>query len=154
MQPIDATVASSDLAARTELGLKLLARANDILPSFVRACIVTRGDVWRKRPDDLVGLLAATINGYQYALTNRAQTLALARRIARLPAGDPTPEASFGEVIGNRAVSPTLEIDVSKLLWLRDFLTEDGRIDQDFEPGTMIDNSIRERALARVKAGR
>jgi len=60
----------SDFAARPELGLKTLARANDILPSFLRACIVTRGDVWRKRPDDLVRLLAATMNGYDHALTH------------------------------------------------------------------------------------
>ncbi len=151
---IDAAVASTDIAARTELGLKALARANDILPSFVRACIVTRGDVWRKRSDDLVNLLAAIINGYEHALTHRTETLALARRIARLPVGDLTPEASFEEVVGNHSLSPTMAIDISKLLWLRDFLADDGRIEQDFEPGTMIDNSIRERALVRAKAGR
>jgi NitT/TauT family transport system substrate-binding protein len=151
---IDATVASSDLAARTEIGLKTLARANDILPSFVRACIVTRGDVWRKRPDHVVSLLGATMVGYQYALGHREETITLARRIAKLPASDPTPAASFEEVAGNRSLSPTFEIEMSKLLWLRDLLAEDGRIDQDFEPGTMIDNSLRERSLARLRGGR
>jgi NitT/TauT family transport system substrate-binding protein len=151
---IDATVASSDLAARAELGLKTLARANDILPSFVRACIVTRGDVWRKRPDHIVGLLAATMAGYQYALGHREETITLARRIAKLPASDPTPAASFEEVAGNRSLSPTFEIEISKLLWLRDFLAEEGRIDQDFEPGTMIDNSLREQALPRSRGSK
>src|SRR5207237_4941003 len=97
---IDAAVAASDFAARAELGLKTLARANDILPSFVRACIITRGDIWRKRPEDVVSLLAATMAGYQYALAHREDTLALARRIAKLPASDPTPAASFEEVTG------------------------------------------------------
>ena len=151
---IDAAVATSDFSARAELKLKTLARANDILPSFVRACVVTRGDVWRKRADDLVRLLAATMNGYEHALTHRAETIALTQRIAKIPANDPTPGASFEEVTQNRSVSPTLEVDISKLLWLRDYLSEDGRIEQDFEPETMVDKSIRERALAQVKTGR
>ena len=57
-------------------------------------------------------------------------------------------------MIANHSLSPNLEIDISKLLWLRDFLAEDRRIEQDFETGTMIDNAIRERALARAKAWR
>jgi len=51
----------------------------------------------------------------------------------------------------NRAISATLDIDISKLLWLRDFLVDEGLIDADFEPGTMTDRSIREQALARLK---
>jgi NitT/TauT family transport system substrate-binding protein len=148
---IDAAVSASDFAARKDLGLKVLAQANDILPSFLRACLVTRGDTWRKRADELVQLAAAIMNGYDHALTHRAETIALARRIAKLPAGDPTPEASFDEVTRNRSISPSLDIDVNKLLWLRDFLVEEKLIDEDFEPGTMIDRSIRERALARLK---
>jgi hypothetical protein len=101
----------------------------------------------------LVRLLAATMSGYDYALAHRAETVALARRIAHLPPSDPTPEANFNEVTRNRSVSPTLEIDISKLLWLRDLLADSGRIDPDFEPGTMIDRGIREQALARLKGG-
>jgi NitT/TauT family transport system substrate-binding protein len=147
----DATVAASDFGSHTELGLKNLSQANDILPSFVSDCIVTRGDLWRKRFDDLVGLLTATMNAYDHALTHRADTVALARRVARLPATDPIPAANFDEVVKNRSISPTLELDITKLLWLRDFLADEGLIDAEFEPGTMIDRSARERALARVK---
>ena len=149
---IDAAVAGSELAARADLGLRALARANDILPSFVRACMITRGDVWRKRPEDLERLLAATSNGYAYALANRGETVALTRRTAKLAPGDPTPEAAYQDVVSNRALSPNLEIDIGKLQWLRDFLAEDGRIDEDFEPGTMTDSAMRIRALARAKA--
>jgi NitT/TauT family transport system substrate-binding protein len=148
---VDATVASSDFAVRAELGLKNLSHANDILPNFVSDCIVTRGDLWRKRFDDLVGLLTATMNAYDHALTHRTDTVALARRIARFPGADAIPATNFDEVIKNRSISPTLDLDITKLLWLRDFLADEGFIDADFEPGTMIDRSARERALARVK---
>ena len=149
---IDAAVSTSDFAARPELGLKTLARANDILPSFLRACMVTRGDVWRKRPDELVRLLAATMNGYGHALTHRAETVALARRIAKLPANDPTPGREFRR--GDRAIARCRRRSRStwpKLLWLRDFLAEDRRLDPEFEPGTMIDRGVRAHALARIK---
>jgi NitT/TauT family transport system substrate-binding protein len=152
MRSIDAAVAGSELAARTGLGLKMLARANDILPSFVRACVTTRGDVWRKRPEDLEGLLAAASSGYAHALADRAETVALGRRVAKLDPNDRTVEAAYDEVVANRSLSPTLEIDTGKLQWLRDFLAEDGRIDQEFEPGTMTDSAMRLRALARAKA--
>jgi hypothetical protein len=95
---------------------------------------------------------AATSNGYGHALASREQTLALTRRIAKLATNDPTPEASYQEVIANRSLSPTLEIDIGKLQWLRDFLADNGRIGQEFEPGTMTDSAMRIRALARAKA--
>jgi NitT/TauT family transport system substrate-binding protein len=148
---VDATVAASDFGTHTELGLKNLSHANDILPSFVSDCIVTRGDLWRKRFDDLVGLLTATMNGYDHALTHRLDTIALAHRIAKLPATDPMPAANFDEVVRNRSISPTLELDITRLLWLRDFLADERLIDAEFEPGTMIDRSARERALTRIK---
>jgi NitT/TauT family transport system substrate-binding protein len=149
---IDAAVAGSAFAARADLGLRRLARANDILPSFVRACLITRGDVWRKRPEDLERLLAATSNGYAHALVNKADTVALTRRIAKLATADPTPEAAYDEIVAERSVSPSLQIEMGKLQWMRDFLAEDGRIDQEYEPGTMTDTAMSLRALARAQA--
>jgi len=55
-------------------------------------------------------------------------------------------------VIQNHSISPSLEIDISKLLWLRDFLVDEGLLVADFEPGTMTDRSIREGAIARLKS--
>ena len=118
----------------------------------MRACAITRGDVWRKRPEDLERLLAATSNGYAHALADREGTVALSRRVAKLDPNDRTVETAYDEVVANRSLSPTLEIDMGKLQWLRDLLAEDGRIDQEFEPGTMTDSAMRLRALARAKA--
>ncbi len=148
---IDAAISTSDFGARPELGLKTLARANEVLPQFVRTCVITRGDLIRAKPDALVRLLAAIMNAYGYAVTHRAEAVALARRVASLPPNDPTPEANFAEVIEQKEVSPTLDIDMAKLLWLRDLLAADDRLDPKADPATMIDASIRERALQRVQ---
>jgi len=113
--------------------------------------VITRGDLIRTRPDALVRLLAAIMNGYGHAVTHRAEAVALARRVANLPANDPTPEANFAEVIAQQEVSPTLEIEIAKFIWLRDLLAADDRLDPRSDPATMIEPSLRVRALQRVQ---
>jgi NitT/TauT family transport system substrate-binding protein len=147
---IDAAISTSDFGARPELGLKTLARANEMLPEFVRTCVITRGDLLRSKPDVLVRLLAATMNAYGHAVGHRSEVVALARRIANLKPDDPTPEANFSEVIEQKEVSPTVEIDMAKLNWLRDLLASDDRLDVKFDPAAMVEPAIRERALKLV----
>jgi NitT/TauT family transport system substrate-binding protein len=147
---IDAAISTSDFGARPELGLKTLARANEVLPQFIRTCVITRGDFIRSKPDALVRMVAAVMNAYGFAVTHRAEVVALARRVADLPPNDPTPEANFTEVIAQKEVSPVLEIDLAKFTWLRDLLAADDRLDAKFDPAVAIDTSIRERALQRV----
>jgi NitT/TauT family transport system substrate-binding protein len=148
---IDAAISASDFAARPELGLKTLARANEVLPQFVRTCVITRGDLIRAKPDALASLLAAIMNAYGYAVIHRAEVIALALRVANLPPNDPTPAANFDEAIEQKEVSPTLEIDMAKFIWLRNLLAADDRLDAKADPAAMIDGSIRARALARVQ---
>ena len=76
--------------------------------------------------------------------------IALARRIAGLPPGDPVAEMSYREVVEQRAASPAIEIDLDKLRWLRDLLAGDGRMAAKFDPAALTDSSIREAALMRV----
>jgi NitT/TauT family transport system substrate-binding protein len=147
---IDAAISTSDFGARPELGLKTLARANAMLPLFVRTCVVTRGDLVRTKPEALARLIAAIMNAYGYAVTHRAEVVTLGRRVAGLAPNDPTPEANFAEVIEQKEVSPVLEIDMAKFTWLRDLLAADDRLDAKFDPAAAIDASIRERALQRV----
>jgi NitT/TauT family transport system substrate-binding protein len=148
---IDAAISTSDFAARPELKLKTLAVASEALPQFIRQCIITRGDLTRSKRTQLVAFVAAEMNAYGYALAHRDKVVALARRIAGLPPGDPVAEASYREVVDGKAASPAIEIDLDKLRWLRDLLAADGRMAAKFDPATLTDLSIREAALLRVK---
>jgi NitT/TauT family transport system substrate-binding protein len=147
---IDAAIATGDVAARPEFRLKTLAVASEALPLFVRQCVITRGDLIRTRRPLVVSFVAAEMNAYGFALAHRDKELALTRRIAGIPPGDPTAEASYREVVEQRAVSPTAEIDLEKLRWLRDLLALDGRMSAKFDPAAVTDLSVREAALARV----
>ena len=112
--------------------------------------MITRGDVIRTRRPLAVAFLVAEMNAYAFALTHRDREAALTRRIAGLPPGDPLAEAGWRNVVERGAVSPTAEIDLDKLRWLRDVLAEDGRMTAKFDPAAVVDTSVREAALARV----
>ena len=148
---IDAAISTSDFATRPELKLKALAVAADALPQFLRQCIVSRGDLIRAKRNQLVGFVAAEMNAYGFAYAHRDKVVALTRRIASLPPGDPIADASYRDVVEQRSASATIEIDLDKLRWLRDLLAEDGRMAAKFDPAAVTDPSIREAALARVK---
>ena len=148
---IDAAISTSDFAARPELKLKTLAVAGEALPQFLRQCIVSRGDLVRTKRNQLVAFVAAEMNAYAFAYAHRDKVVALTRRMASLPPGDPVAEASYREVVEQKAASPAIEIDLDKLRWLRDLLAEDGRMAAKFDPAAVTDPSIREAALARVK---
>jgi NitT/TauT family transport system substrate-binding protein len=147
---VDAAVSTSDFGLRPEFKLKTLAVASEALPHFVRQCIITRGDLIRTRRPALVSLVTAEMNAYGFAIAHRDKEIALTRRIAGLPPGDPAAEANYREAVEQRAVSPAMEIDLDKLRWLRDLLAEDGRMAAKFDPAAVTDPSIREAALMRV----
>jgi NitT/TauT family transport system substrate-binding protein len=147
---IDAAIAAADVAARPEFKLKTLAVASEVLPQFLRECLITRGDGIRTRRPLVVAFVVAEMNAYGFALAHRDKEIALTRRIAGLPPGDPVAEANYREVVELRAVSSAVEIDLDKLRWLRDLLAEDGRMAAKFDPATVTDSSVRDAALARV----
>jgi NitT/TauT family transport system substrate-binding protein len=147
---IDAAIATGDFATRPEFKLKTLAVAGEALPQFLRQCLITRGDLIRTKRPLVVAFVAAEMNAYGFALAHRDKELALTRRIAGLPPGDPVAEANYREVVESRAVSPAAEIDLEKLRWLRDLLAEDGRMAAKFDPAAVTDPSVREAALGRV----
>jgi hypothetical protein len=130
--------------------LKTLAVASEALPLFVRQCLITRGDLIRTRRPLVVAFVAAEMNAYGFALAHRDKELALTRRIAGFPPGDPVAEASYHDAVEQRAVSAAVEIDLDKLRWLRDLLALDGRMAPKFDPAAVTDPSVREAALARV----
>jgi NitT/TauT family transport system substrate-binding protein len=147
---IDAAISTSDFAARPELTLKTLAIASEVLPQFLRQCLITRGDLIRSKRTPLVAFVAAEMKAYGFALSHRDKVVALTRRIASLPPGDPIAETSYREVVEQRAASPAIEIDMEKLRWLRDLLADDGRMAARFDPAAVTDPSIREAALMRA----
>lgn len=150
---ITAAPSSSEFNAKApELGLHMLVHARDVVPDYVRFCIMTRGDIIKDKPELVANFLAAQMAGFSYALSHRDETLALSYEIAQMPADDQSPALIFDEVIEHNAVTPDMTVDLAKLKWLADLLAETGNMDAGFDPATMVDASVLEAAKARLAA--
>jgi NitT/TauT family transport system substrate-binding protein len=145
---IDAAPASSEFSAKaTEIGAKPLARAIDLVPESMRRCLYVTGKKLAEQPQQVAHFLAAELNAYQYSLGHRDETMALSRKIAKLPASNTEPALVFDEVVKENVVSKDFMVDPAKLVWQRDLLASTGSIDPSFDPNKMLDTTALKAAL-------
>ncbi len=147
----DATVISGEYAPiAAKDGIKLLVAARDILPNYMRLCMFAMGQTLAKRPDDAARFLAAEMTALRYAMTHRDEALKLTRRLTGAKPDDPRPEYIYDDAVRTHAVDPDISIPMDKIQWMIDFLARSGRVPSDFDVRTMIDPTIRVKALARA----
>ena len=83
---VDAGISSSEYVPLAEqAGIKLLLRGRDILPDYVRTCIMTSGKTLATRRDDTIRFIAAEMNAVAYAVAHRDATFELSRRSSPAP---------------------------------------------------------------------
>ncbi|MDP2778935.1 ABC transporter substrate-binding protein [Devosia sp.] len=150
---ITAAPSSSEFNAKApELGLHMLVHARDVVPEYVRFCIMTRGDIVRDRPDYIAKFLAAQMKGFSYALENKDATLALSYEKAEMPETDQAPVLIYDEVVKFGAVNPEMTVEIDKLEWLSGLLAETGNMDAGYDPTMIVDTSVLENAKALLAA--
>lgn len=150
---ITAAPSSSEFNAKApELGLHQLVHARDVVPEYMRFCLMTRGDIIRDKPEYIANFLAAQMAGFRYALDNKDATLALSYDKAEMPPEDQAPVLIYDEVVEHNAVDPDMNIDIAKLQWLADLLAETGNMEAGFDPSTMVDTSVMDAAKALLAA--
>jgi NitT/TauT family transport system substrate-binding protein len=103
------------------------------------------------RRDALTRFLAANMEGISHALANRDETLALTRKIAKLPADDPGPEFVFDEAIREKALDATLAMPVDRLQWIDGMLARHKAVDRSRDVGVFIEDAPRQAALVLIK---
>lgn len=128
-------------------GVKVLLRGATATPNFVRSCLMTSGRNIATRRADVTRFLAAAMDGYAYAVSHRAEAIALAKRVAGLPPGDRTAAFVFDEAMKYAAVTPDLTIPVQKLQWGDELIRRHGLIKQSTDVSQFIDGSPRLAAL-------
>lgn len=149
---IDATAAASEFVAmQDKLGIKALGFANELVPMWPRFVIIAPPSVLKNRRADAVKFLAAYIEGLNYAMANREETIALGKKQAKAKGDDPTFATLFDEAKKGKYVSPTGEIPVAKIQWLADTLLNAGEIKKKLDVKTVVDDSIRQDALKLIK---
>lgn len=149
---IDATAASTEYVPEQEkLGIKVLGLAHEIVPEWPRFLIDVQQKTLAARRNDVVKFMAGYIEGLNYAMSHRDETLALGAKITKIAATEPIFAAVFDEAKKGNYVSPTAEIPVDKLKWLAGVLLEAKKLSKPADIPSYVDDSVRTDALKLVK---
>jgi NitT/TauT family transport system substrate-binding protein len=149
---VDVAVVSGEFQpiAATQ-GVRMLIAGRDVLPDYMRQCIVTTSKVIATRRDTLVRFVAAEIAGLRYAVAHRDEALKLTARITEAKPDDPRSAYIFDDMVKNHAVDPELSIPLDKLAWMEDQALKLGDLKARIDLATITDPSIRQEALARLE---
>jgi len=128
--------------------VKMLMTGREVLPDYMRQCIVVASKTIATRRDALVRFLAAEIAGLRYAVSHRAEALALTSRITEAKPDDPRLGYIFDDMVANHAVDPELSIPLDKLAWMEDQALQLGDLKTRIDLHSIIDPTIRQDALA------
>jgi NitT/TauT family transport system substrate-binding protein len=147
----DATVVSNEYTPIAEQqGVKLLLKASDIVPNFMRVCIFTTGKAIATRGDDAAHFLAAEMSALAYALGHRDETLALTREVTGAKPDDPRAAFIFDDAVKTKAIDPEMHIPMEKLQWMEEQALRDKVLPQPYDVTKLVDESVRKQALTLV----
>jgi len=146
----DAGVVASEFVSVAPSNLKVLAVARDILPNYVRLCLMMRGETLTTRRAAAIQFVTAEMEALQFALTHRDETIKLTREIIRAKASDPRLTFVYEDTIMQGAVDPLIKLPFEKLQWMHDQLLKAGILKRPFDLNQIIDTHVREIAVKRL----
>ena len=120
------------------------------MPNFLRVCLVTSGKVLAERGDDAVHFLAAEMQALHYALSHKAETVALTQEIIHAKADDPRPAFVYDDAVAHHAIDPDLAIPSAKLEWMQQQLIKAGKLKEPIPLAKITAPEYREKALKLV----
>jgi NitT/TauT family transport system substrate-binding protein len=142
----DAAVVSNEFVAVMPSNIKVLMKANVVLPKFLRLCLATTGKVLAERRADLVKFVAAEMDAYKYATTHRAETIKLAHEMTHAKPGDKRAEFITDQTIAAKQIDPALTIPTDRLEWMQELFVKAGTIKKAVPITSVIDASVRDDA--------
>jgi NitT/TauT family transport system substrate-binding protein len=142
----DAAVVSNEFEAVMPTNIKVLMKANVVVPKFIRLCLATTGKVLAERRDDLVKFVAAEMDAYKYATTHRAETIKLAHEMTHAKPDDKRAEFITDQTIASKQIDPTLAIPTDRLEWMQELFVKAGVIKNAVPIASVIDASVHDDA--------
>jgi NitT/TauT family transport system substrate-binding protein len=125
---VEGAVVSNEYQPAMPKTLHLLVAGRDAVPNFLRVCLMTSGKVLKERGDDVVKFLAAEIQGLRFALTHKAETVALTQEIIHVKPDDPRPAFVYDDAVAHHAVDAELPIPAEKLNWMQEQMVMAGKL--------------------------
>ena len=150
---VEGAVVSNEYQPGMAKGIHLMIAGRDAVPNFLRVCMITSGKVLAERGDDAVRFLAAEMQALRYALSHKAETVALTEEIIHSKPGDPRPAFVYDDAVAHHAVDPELPIPAAKLEWMQEQLLKAGKLKSPIPLTQVSAPEFREKALKLVNAG-
>lgn len=149
---VDAAVVSNEVEPVAPKDIHLLVAGRDAVPNFLRVCMISSVKVLAERGDDAVKFLAAEMSALKYALSHKAETVALTEKIIRSKPGDPRPAFVYDDAVEHKAVDATLPLPADKLNWIQEQLVKAGKLKKTLDLSEVTAPEYREKALKMVNA--
>jgi NitT/TauT family transport system substrate-binding protein len=148
----DAGVISNEyLPIAERQGVHLIVKGREVLPNYLRTCIMSSGKALAARHDDAVRFLAAEMEAIGYALSHREETIKRTQEMTQVKLDDPRPAFLYDDAVKNHDVDAALPLPMEKLAWLERLAIEQGQLPAAYGVAKATDPSIRAEALALAK---
>ena len=148
---VDVAAASSEFAPVAKAqNIRLLFSAAVEAPNYVRLCIYSTPKALAAANQAAARFLAAESDSMTYALSHRAETLALTAKATGSSVNDPRTTYLYDEVKRLGAVDPSLAMPLARLQWMSDLLLKTGNIPARLDVSGMVDPGPRAAALKMV----
>jgi NitT/TauT family transport system substrate-binding protein len=142
----DAAVVSNEFVAIMPPTIHVLAKGSTAVPKFIRLCVATNSKVLASRRDDLVKFVAAEMDAYKYAASQRDETIKLAHEMAHAKPDDKRAELIIDEAIADKLIDPTLAIPLDRIDWMQNLFFKAGVLPKTVPPASLVDTSVRDDA--------
>ena len=147
---VEGAVVSNEYQPTMPKNIHLLVAGRDAVPNFLRVCMVTSGKVLAERGDDAVHFLAAEMQALRYALSHKAETVALTQEIIHAKPDDPRPAFVYDDAVAHHAIDAELPIPAAKLEWMQEQLIKAGKLKEPIALARITAPEYREKALKLV----
>jgi NitT/TauT family transport system substrate-binding protein len=148
---VDAAVVSSEYMPLPSVkDMTMLVEARQVLPQFLRFCMLMTGKTLAERREDAIRFMTAQIKAFRYAVTHRDETIKLALEATGAKADDPRPAFIYDEGLKPGVVDPDFSIPLENLVWIQDQMIALGQLAKPGDIGKLVYPDIRKEALARI----
>lgn len=147
---VEAAVVSNEYQPVAPKDVHLLVAGRDAVPNFVRVCMMSNDKTLAAKGEDAVKFLAAEMSALRFALSHKAETVALTREIIKSKPDDPRPAFVYDDAVEHHAVDPALPLPMEKFAWIQEQLIKAGKLKAPIDVKTVVAPQYREKALALV----
>jgi len=144
---VQAAVVSNEYQPIAPKSVHLLLAGREALPNFLRVCISSTESNLKKRGPEAVDFLATEMDALHYALTHKAETVALTKKITHAKPDDPRAAFVYDDAVAHHEVDPTLPLPKDKLDWVQGQLVKAGKLKAPLPIDSVIAPEYREKAL-------